>query len=339
MIRMTTLPHIALFTLAVAMGACTLQKVDDAADYREALPVTESVSVSGPGASGEGSSTKAFAGHTGLLDTSGSGAPAVAEWYAFTRNVRDGVNVVTRDVLMGVWAIARTPPRQVGVDFAEWGPFTDALDPVAWRLHIDRLPDATFAYRLDGRPRASQAEGDYRAVLRGTGYGRTDARHGDGSFSIDLDAAKALDPVKHPNDSGKLTITHDLPADIAQNLAALPRTIQAQIDPSGEAWVTIKSVSNVDGTGSLEVNAHTDVDASNATLLEDVSVESRYHADGAGRADLVISGGNLPASIPLVSGSECWNTSFVRVYYSDSQNFKPTYGDPTACVEGPASSP
>ena len=67
----------------------------------------------------------------------------------------------------------------------------------------------------------------------------------------------------------------------------------------------VVSDARADRTGTLSVDAHADTDESKASLLEDVSLLSRWHADGAGRADLAISGGDLPASIPLVTTSEC----------------------------------
>ncbi|HET9930863.1 MAG TPA: hypothetical protein VFQ35_09260, partial [Polyangiaceae bacterium] len=286
---------------------------------RDALPEANQVSVAGPEHDSSGKKTLAI----------GGGGAEVAEWYAFTRNVRDGVNVVTRDVLAGVWLVVHSPPSKVGMDFAEWGPYTDALDPAAYRMRVERSPDGTYLYRLEGRPRSSSSEADYVAVLTGKGYGKLDSRHGDGEFTIDLDAAKRLDPIKHRDDSGTVSITHDLPA---EDPSALPRIIAAQVDPAGDAWVRIRSEAKVDLTGTLSVDAHADTDESKATAMEDISLVSRWKADGQGRADVSIAGGDLPAAIPLVTASECWNDSFARVYYSDSVGFKPVFGDSTACV-------
>jgi hypothetical protein len=263
----------------------------------------------------------------------GTGANAgVAKWYAFTRGVRDGVNVVTRDVLAGVWLIVHSAPSEVSQDHATWGPYTDALDPATYRFRVERVAPGEYDYVLEGRPKTSQSDADYRAVLRGSGYGRLDPRHGDGAFTIDLDAAKSLDPLRHQDDSGTVTITHELPANIGRDLNALPRTINADITPQGEAWVRIRSQANADATGTLDVDAHADTDDSKTTLLEDVSVQSRWRADGAGRADITVAGGDLPATIPMVAATECWSTNFSRAYYADSVNFEPGVGDATSCA-------
>ncbi|HWA75124.1 MAG TPA: hypothetical protein VG937_22455 [Polyangiaceae bacterium] len=329
----TTLSHIALATLALVANACTLQKTDDVSEYREALPVADSVKVAGPDADGGGSRSNGIEGSSSSLMAAGDGANAnVAKWYAFTRNVRDGVNVVTRDVLAGVWVIVHSEPTTVAENQAVWGPYTEALDPATYRFRVERVADGEYDYTLEGRPKASTSDADYRAVLSGKGYGRLDARHGDGKFTIDLDAAKALDPSRHQDDSGTVTITHDLPPNISRQFGALPRTINAEVTPQGEAWIRIGSQANEDGTGAIHVDAHVDVDDSKATLLEDVSVQSRWKVDGAGRADITVAGGDLPATIPMVSATECWGEDFSRVFYSDSVGFEANVGAATSCV-------
>jgi hypothetical protein len=332
MMLKTTFSHIALGAALLAANACTLQKEDDVSEYRDALPQATSVRVAGP-EQGAASTTQALSAQRGLLGAGdGAGTSAVAKYYSFTRNVRDGVNVVTRDVLGSVWLIVHTRPTSIGTDYAEWGPYTDALEPATWRFRVEKAADGAYDYSLAGRPRASRDDADYLVVLSGKGYARTDERHGDGSFIVDLDAAKALDPAKHVGDSGTVTITHDLPRTISIELGALPRTISADIRPAGEAWTKIVSLADTDGTGTLDVDAHADVDASKATALEDVSVQSRWRATGAGRADVSMAGGDLPATVPMVSAVECWGTDFTRVYYSDSVEFEPTAGDPKACA-------
>ncbi len=321
MSRTKSIAHGFLLSLLLAAPACSLQKTDDVSEYRQALPKADAVRVSGPEIA-PGSSA------LGLGD-----APAeTARWYHFTRDVRDGVNVVTGHVLVAVWALVHVRPSEVGDDYAQWGPYTEALEPVTYRFRVERVGENEYDYRLDGRPRASKSEDDYRAVLTGKGFGRADARHGDGSFVIDLDAAKALDPSRHQDDSGTIEITHDLPEQISTNLGALPRTIRARLDPAGEAWFDITSVAKQDFTGTLVVDAHADTDDSKATTLEDVAVHSQWNADGAGRADISVSGGDLPTTIAVLDATECWGGDFARVYYTDSVGIEPTEGEASACA-------
>ncbi len=333
MITQRTRSHLVLLAAvaAVAAPACTLEKSDDVSEYREALPEAANVRVAGPEAESGGDRTQAARG-AALLADGATRASGTAEWYRFTRNVRDGVNLVTAGVLGSVWYVVHTRPTTVGEDYAEWGPYTDALDPVTWRLRVDRVDDHEYDYRLEGRPRASDSESDYLTVLEGKGYGRADSRHGDGHFTIDLDAQRTLDPDRHEDDAGTVSITHDLPAASRRRLGALPREISAVLDPPGDTELTIVSNANEDGTGQLEVSGRVDVDDSKQTALEEVAVLSRFRADGAGRADVVIAAGDVPASLGALSVSECWGSDFFRTHYADSAEFSPTEGDASACV-------
>src|SRR5262245_30429021 len=104
------LPSACLF--AVLSGGCVVQEHDDVSEFREAIPKAEAVTVGGPEGSSNGSSSTASVGpgRGVLADTPGT--PNYAEWYGFTRAVRDGVNVVTGVILGSVWIIVHTEPTE-----------------------------------------------------------------------------------------------------------------------------------------------------------------------------------------------------------------------------------
>jgi len=326
-------PHswFAACSLALCFSAgCTLDKKDDETDaFREAVPQQQSVALSGPeSGSAPGTASAPLTRHTlGVAPP-----PAYAKWYGFTRELRRGVNQVTAGVLGGVWLILHAPPTTLGKDTATWGPGTDELEPASYRFRITRVAPDEYDYVLDGRPKASTDDADFRIVLSGHGYGKPHALHGKGNFTIDLDVAKALDPFAHPDDSGTVRIDYDLPHDLVQGQDFLPRSITAKVDPEGEAVYTVESLANVDHTGSIHVGAHVDIAESKDTKLEDVVVDSRWNATGAGRADIDFTGGDLPSSVPMVSAVECWGSDFTQSYYNDSVGFSPTVGQESACV-------
>jgi hypothetical protein len=313
------------------LSGCVLQKKDDASDFREAVPQSEAVALSGPDSASGQTSTAAAPPPRGELSTTPP-ATTYAKWYGFTRDMRDGVNAVTVGILGGVWLIIGSEPSAVSQDSATWGPYTDALDPATYRFRVTRVATDEYDYVLEGRAKASTDDADFKAVLSGHGYGKPSALHGQGTFNIDLDEAKLLDPYKHMNDSGSVAIAYQLPHDFSENLGALPRTISATVTPQGEAHYSVTSVANADFTGTINVQAHVDIDDSKMTKLEDVTVNSRWNATGAGRADITISGGDLPASTPEVDAEECWSTDFTQSYYKDSVGFAPTAGVASACV-------
>jgi hypothetical protein len=323
----------ALFVSSLAcafLGGCQLESTDDVDQFREAVPTADAVVVDGPDTTGT-SGRRAASGARGAL-TEAPATSGPAYWYTFTRDVRDGVNVVTAAVLVTVGLVVHTEPSSVSEDHAVWGPYDgDALDPVTWRLTVTRIGDHHYRYVVEGRRKADK-HGEFLGVLDGDGYDRQSPSHGDGTFRLDLDHSKLLDPSRHADDSGTVTIVHDLPRDIGRRVDALPRTITATVDPQTGETLVIGSVANVDHTGSLDVTAVVDIDEPKNGVNEEVSIGSRWRETGAGRADITIAGGSLPATTPAVAATECWGEDFSQVFYTDSIESKPTVGDESFCA-------
>jgi hypothetical protein len=313
---------------ALGLSGCMLDKQEDADRFREALPKAEQIQVSGP----ESSQGRSGPSSAPTAEEPWERGPW-AKYYGFTRHVRDGVNRVTGAILGGVWLVVHTQPSSVEEREAIWGPWTDSLEPASWRFRVTEVGELEYEYRLEGRPRASQSDADWRAVLTGTGFGKKHASHGDGELTIDLDVARELDPFAIGDDTGKVTIKHDLPREITDNLFALPRVITALVQPSGsEAWFSVTSHAKEDRTGTLLVNAHADADDSGTTALENIQIASQWNARGEGRADITLSGGDVPATMSSVTAVECWDTDFFRVHYSDSVDWAPAEGEPDLCA-------
>jgi len=318
---------VALCLVASALSGCTLEK-DDASEFREAVPEAASVAVDGP------ASSPAGAGEKRSTLAAGDAVGEPASWYTFTRNVRDGVNVVTGVVLGSVWFVVHTEPSELDQDRAVWGPYDgDALDPVRYRFSVARSEENHFTYRLEGQAKSGGKNAPFLLVLEGDGYSRGSELHGDGSFRIDLDNARALDPSRHAGDSGSLGVTHDLPFETGRRRDALPRTIVAALRPDGGEALDITSIAREDHTGELGITGVVDIDETRGSALEDVSVTSRWRATGAGRADIVIAGGDLVTSgVDSASLVECWGSDFSRVYYSDSVGLKESEGEASDCA-------
>lgn len=333
------------FTVLAGAGAlvlaglpgCMLEKQDDGDEYREAVPLREAMVVAGPETAAGDTSTASVAERRGSLQAGPAARARYARWYGFTRAVTTGVNVVSGVVLASVWAIVHTEPSAIENGEAIWGPYTEALKPVTYRFRVTRVADASYDYVLEGRPKSSTSDSDYRAVLTGHGYGKRHEQHGEGEFSIDLDTARELDPFEHEDDSGSVRIVHHLPHDLTSGGDALPRTIVAEVKPNpavNPESFTVTSEAAEDGTGTLHVDAEGDVDDEDVTKskLEDIVVDSRWRADGAGRADIAIAGGDVPADLGVVTAVECWGADFARSYYSDSVGIEASEGEASACV-------
>jgi len=238
---------------------------------------------------------------------------------------------VTAGVLGSVWVIVHTQPTSVSDQQAVWGPHSDALEPATWQFRVVEVDDDVYEYSLEGRPKNSSDA--FQTVLSGLGYGRGHPSHGDGHFEIDLDVARSLDPLAHGDGSGTILVSHDLPRTISEDLFSGARTITAQVHPTAQqAWWTATSLRREDGSGTLVVEAEGDLDEDAVTEAEQVQISSQWQQDGAGRADITLSGGEIPAEIVEVSAVECWGADFYRTYYADSVDFAPVEGEAEACV-------
>jgi hypothetical protein len=327
MIRWAGLLVGGLMVASLAEGGCIVQ--DEAARYREGIPQGGEVALGVPRGGG---GTSGQAQTTLRIQNNPSGGPTntppggYAQFYALTRDFADGVDLVTGFTLGVVWLIVNQQPTSVDGHHAVWGPGQgDALDPVVWRFVATEVGDHEYDYQLDARPKGSSLESDYRAVLMGHGFGKERAEHRTGWFLFDNDAHNALDPLR-ASGTGTVKVTFDL--------RSLPATIAVEIKPNDGtgAWMNLGVTHAQAGAGEVDIKGLFDVESVKDGKLETVSMKSRWQSDGAGRADVLITGGDVPASISMVQASECWSTSFARSYYGDNVGYEPTTGDPAACV-------
>jgi hypothetical protein len=310
-------------TMGTVCGACLLAALplgcvvgaDKSPDkFREPIPASSEIALGVPGATSPAKTTQA-------TSAPAAAAPAYAKYYQFTRDVTDSVDSVTAWILGSVWVVVHLPPTTVEDHKATWGPGGDALSPVVWRLTVTEVADHEFDYELDGRPKAATSEAAFLPVLEGHGYGKAHAEHRNGWFSVDNDAARSLDPARN-HDSGTAKVTY--------HLSSWPAAIAVSLKPTLEPnWADIGVAHQSDGSGSIDISAYGDIEDVKDGNLEDIVLHSRWAATGAGRADVQISGGDMPQ---LVKASECWSTSFFRSYYTDNVGYGPTEGDPSACV-------
>jgi hypothetical protein len=291
---------------------------DEAERFREAVPLQEEVALRVPGASGSSATTKSAGIHIASGPVVGTGGGA-ARYYQFTRDMTGAVDFVTAVMLGGIWAIVHTQPTTLESKRAVWGPgAANALEPAVWRFTVNEVGDAEYDYVLEGQPKAG---GAWLAVMRGHGYGKSRPEHKQGWFEIDNDAYKTLEPTRG-RDEGTAKVTYDL--------RQIPASIAVELRPSAaRGWADVKVIHDKAGSGSVEITSLGDIDESKATKLEDIHLLSRWTSEGSGRADVSMKNGDLPFT---VDATECWSSSFARVYYQDTVDFEPETGDPTTCA-------
>lgn len=309
-----------LISMCAPLVVACVAEPDDASKYREPLPAQGSVALALPRSGGSSTGTR-------TRDIGSTGSPSVtssAEYYAFSRTLTDAIDGNTAAILGAIWAVAQTPPTKIESNKATWGPGQGtALDPVVWRLVVTEVATGEYDYVLEGRPKASSSDTDFRAVLDGRGYGASHALHDSGSFMAHNETFRALDATR-AKDRGTTKVIYDV--------RQFPKSIGVEVRPNdgtGEWDAKVEHLAH--GAGVLSVGAHADIedDTRKDGKLETVKLKSQWTTTGAGRADIALSGGSLPiASVGIV---ECWDTSFARAFYKDTVTYRPTVGVEAAC--------
>jgi hypothetical protein len=254
----------------------------------------------------------------------------LADYYVVTRTISRDLNASAAWVLLTVHFIVQFPPTSSDGDTYTWGPYRDALDPAEWRLTVTETAGGSYDWNLDGRSKIV-AGASFESLIWGNAVPGVQDNRGTGDFTIDFDAAERVNPID--NDArGQVAVTYDL-----ENRDGTTATLEMAID----SYDTDADGNDVpvhfdygyaevdDGAGELLFAIHGDL-GDDGSLAEDAEIRSSWLATGAGRADVTARGGDLGTL--EVSATECWNTSFARVYYSDSQEWMPTEGDPADCV-------
>ena len=246
----------------------------------------------------------------------------LATYYVTTRDVTRTFNGGSAWVLILIHAIVQYPVTSVAGDVYTWGPWSgSALDPAIYKLDVTANADGTFDYVFSGHAK-SDATAHFIALITGHADPRPGELKGNGDFLLDFNAAHTVDPVDNPTAKGTVAATYDL---TARHLGLMINSTNDQGQPVSAAYAYDEGA---DGSGDMTFSVEANVGGTPA--LENATIRSRWLATGAGRGDARIEGGDLGSTQAIAS--ECWNTSFLRVYYTDNVNFAPTEGDPSQCA-------
>jgi hypothetical protein len=288
-------------TCALSLGACIRQD-EPPGEIAKAIPTSDQVKIN-------------------LPDTATRAVGDPATWYKATRDVTRTFNGSTAWVLILIHGIVETPATSVKGNVYTWGPGSQPLDPADYKLDVTANADGTYDYVLSGHSK-TVANAQFEAVITGHADPRPGELQGNGNFLLDFDAGRRVNPIDSGDAKGQVDATYDL---AQRHLGLHIMTTDANNQPVEADYAYNETV---DHAGDMVFNVQ--ADAGGGPALEDVELRSRWLATGAGRADLKISGGDLGTA--SATASECWDTMFDRVYYTDSVNYSPTEGSVSACA-------
>jgi hypothetical protein len=257
----------------------------------------------------------------------------LADYYVITRNLSRDLNRGAGWVLVLVHTIVHYPYTERDGNSYTWGPWSDTLEPAEYKLVVVDNGNETYDWSLEGKSKIDGSM-EFTPVIYGYAKAGATPHRGSGNFTIDFDAGERVNPVDNQGDMGVVDVVYDL-----ENRDNTPALLDIHVDSfQADEDGTLQPVSwdynyaeNFDGSGDLSFGVHGDLDENDDdTLFEDALIRSRWLTDGSGRADIMVSGGDLVDM--TVTASECWDDSFSRVFYGDSEDWVPSEGDEADCA-------
>ncbi|RKH63671.1 hypothetical protein [Corallococcus aberystwythensis] len=318
----------SLLCASLLFVGCNDAETSDEATFRDGLPSKEQVQVKPPQQKGQGLMAEGPSATFSQGERSG--------YYQATVDATASVNLGTLWVLNLIEQITRYPPTTLEENKAVWGPGTEALSPITWRLTVTKSGDASFSWVLEGKGKTEE-DSAFRAVLSGTQQvsvdedGERQRGFGSGELFIDWDAAHTLpDADDHV---GTVEIRYARPSATADaTVDADFHQVRDDKDPSKRVDGKYHYKTTATAGGEFEFATIQNIHEGDQTAakLENVSIKSRWTATGAGRADVKASGGDLTS---LLTVNECWDTNFRSTYLATNLFPGQGYGDEqTSCA-------
>jgi hypothetical protein len=282
---MTMTNKLLLAATAVSLVACVKQ--DQAPEeLRRAIPTSEQVEIKLPA-----NNERAIG--------------QLAEWYQVTRGTTLMFNGGTAWVLVLVHLVVQQPPTSVDGDTYTCGPFGgDGLDPASYRLDVTDNLDGTYTWAISGKGRVG-GSGEFEPIISGNADSTPGENRGNGDFLIDFDAGKRVNPIdSDPDARGTILVRYDLAA------RHLDMDIETTDDAGRPLDARYEYDEQADRAGRMFFAVRTDM--GQGAALEEAQVESRWNADGSGRADVEAFDGDI--QVRVTAGAQCWDKGFISVY-------------------------
>ncbi|MET0412472.1 MAG: hypothetical protein ABW217_14315 [Polyangiaceae bacterium] len=222
------------------------------------------------------------------------------------RAVRE-LNQALRDFLQPIAALVRnTQPDEIQGNLAQWGPVTRGA--TEYRLFVKRGLLRRYGWLLQARPAGD--DGEYANVAAGGIDVGSVVRRGRGTVGVDLDALGDVDPTVAARGKILGAFAHN-PAGtvLAYGLKDFTRDAE-DTTPIDAAF---QGVHLAGGYNRVRVAFYGNLPETATEAEELVLARVRNHRGDGGRADLLITGGDIAAGTIWIA-SECWDAGLASVY-------------------------
>ncbi len=309
---------IAVIAACAWLMACE-EEEDDSDDYMfeyyYAIPSEESLRLELPGADYENDDYgyKAVGDH--------------AKFYTETVQHTRNVNAHILGMLSIIDEITSYPYTSHSGGTYTWGPWQDTgLDQAQARFILDHTGGGTFDYLFQWRPKDSNSDADWTTVWEGRVEASADtARRGIGHFSIDFDAASAIDWTVE--ERGQIVTDYDTVSDGREiNLEFVNFIGDDAEDDTQPLNAEYFYHNRADNSGYFVYEWYLDIFAEDASdnQNEHAWFNTRWQTDGAGRTDVVIGEGDIADFEPIpgvgvesFNSAECWGSDYLRTYFAE----------------------
>jgi hypothetical protein len=328
--RIVFLQSLLLGLLAGCAGPYSNALFAEDAEFLAALPAEDRNTVHfSPGSAG-------FEARDPIADRApapappGDGRPDLRD---FTEQITTSVNGLVLDMLSMVDLVRSQAPTERADDIRTWGPWPiDTLGDRQLLVEIVRsgLVQYDWVFRL-----AMDASGPWTDIFAGTHFAGVSVVQGDGEFWWDLDA---LSEASGASTAGRMDVDYDNREGHTFWLDFHGVEFEATKTPWTATYWYSETPASIDdaNTAAGEPVAYdgdfeylTTADVGSGPLLETILARTRWTADGAGRSDATVSGGDLSEALTI---TQCWDSAGAVVYWVDSYGMFEVIGSVGACA-------
>lgn len=310
---------------AVLMLAACGGTVQDT-EYVEATPDLAGTSLEINSAADEGSALTAE-------DFSGAYAQALAaqgpEFLAGARAEVKALNTALKDAVTRITTLTNGDLKEAKKgDVFVYGP--KDMDNATFRLQVKKTGDKRFAWKLEARPLGSTDDAAWKLVGAGRLARGELAHRGRGVLALNLDNLKAV----APNTTGQGKLMASFAHTAGDDKAVSYKLVDFTPNPANHEAVTGAFVgyrllpSRITG---IRVMGRWNLGQTATDAKENVLARIRFRPGTGGRADVLASGGDIPAGHVYV-GTSCWDAQEQEGLKALRDCVKGSDGKPGGCT-------
>ena len=224
-----------------------------------------------------------------------------ATYYTMARSIIEQLNLHVQVVLGQIREITRLPPTRCEPGGCTWGPWTDWVKRISFRLEVHRAGEGNYTYQAQAKPFGAD-DADWVSLVEGGFAEGDDDGDGEGWFVQDLAAAGRFDGKQL---AGSLRAEYGRTGTDSR-LAVRLDDLEGDDNPGDPLDARYSLVVTAEG-GTLDFVFPASIDDDPAKAAKElVAARVRWLTNGAGTGNARVTGGDVPEGQEYL-GVECWD--------------------------------